>query len=96
MLAAEFSYSWEFTDNEMDFDRFITHLEYREQCPPAGMMLKAIIESLGDGDKVSIEAPPVNVREEIVDDTAFGGIAKGKPNLAKFLKDVSAAGFSVK
>ena len=50
MLAAEFGYSFEYVDWCLDMDDLSAHMEYRNDHPHPGSLLKAVLESF-NGDK---------------------------------------------
>jgi hypothetical protein len=49
-MAANFGYTEEYVDNELDMDRLFSHLDYLKKCPPIGYLFKSFIEAqFGDG-----------------------------------------------
>lgn len=87
MLAAEFHYTRDYVSQYMDLPNFLAHMEYRAQHPPAGLMLKSLIEAFGNkGEQVKLNYP----------ENLSGVIPEMESDLNKFLKDAGAAGFIVR
>ena len=71
MLAAEFGYSTDHIDWQMDIDDLITCYRYRKDNPPVGTLLKAF---LFDGDQQNIKPEVSNSLEDFIADfTGAGG-----------------------
>ena len=68
MLSAEFHYTEEFIDEYMDMPKYLAHLRYRNDNPPVGGLLKAIVDSFstgegGKGDKTHYRSTEVQLAE---------------------------------
>ena len=62
---AEFGYSWEYIDEYMDLERFEGHMRYRKDCPPAGLMVRLLMEGLSGNKSKGSSYRPEPVSDEI-------------------------------
>lgn len=53
MFAANFGYNEEYVDNKLDMDRFFCHIDYLHENPPAGGVIKKVVEAYCEGAKKS-------------------------------------------
>jgi hypothetical protein len=91
MLAAELNYTDTYIDEYMNLDKFYAYLEYRKLHPPAGFILKQVIEAFlcsNTAEEKSFNMEPETSNRETNQNKA--GWTKEKLN--QFIQDFSAAG----
>jgi hypothetical protein len=94
MFAAEFNYSWDYVKWEMEFWDVMAHLDYRESCPPAGMMIRTIVEAFA-GEKVGFSYSKEQAAQTC-NDLNLNPEYQDKQDLMQFLAEASAAGFTMR
>lgn len=64
MFAREFGYTEEYIDWNLDMDRIFAHIEYIHENPPAGTILKKIVEAFAGENGQSQTKPKFKSRKE--------------------------------